>query len=50
MHPNIALATTFGERILQFQPWPQPPEGTLARFQNDRELHWREHGVPLADS
>ena len=50
MHPNIARATTFCERILQFQAWPQPVEGTLARFQNDRELHWREHGVPLADS
>lgn len=49
-HPTIACATTFCERILQFQPWPQPAEGTLARFQNDRELHWREPGVPLADS
>jgi predicted nucleotidyltransferase len=48
--PSIAHATTFCERILQFQPWPQPAEGTLARFQNDRELHWREHSVPLADS
>jgi hypothetical protein len=49
-HPTIAHATTFCDRILQFQPWPQPPEGTLARFQNDRELNWREHAVPLADS
>jgi predicted nucleotidyltransferase len=50
IHPNIAHAATFCERILQFQPWPQPAEGALARFQHDRELHWREHGVPLADS
>jgi predicted nucleotidyltransferase len=50
MHPSIAIATTFCERILQFQPWPQPAEGMLARFQNDRELHWRDQGVPLADS
>jgi hypothetical protein len=50
IHPTIAHATTFCQQILQFQPWPQPPEGALARFQNDRELHWREPGVPLADS
>jgi predicted nucleotidyltransferase len=48
--PNIAVARTFCDRILQFQPWPQPPEGSLARFQNDRELHWREYKAPLADS
>jgi hypothetical protein len=24
--------------------------GAVARFQNDRELHWRDHGIPLADS
>ena len=48
--PSIAVATTFCERILQFQLWPQPPEGTLARFQNDRELQWQWGGVPLADS
>jgi len=50
IHPTIARATTFCERILQFQPWPQPAEGTLARFQTDRELPWREHAVPLADT
>ena len=49
-HPSIAVATTFCERILQFQPWPQPPEGAMARFQNDRELQWQRGGVPLADS
>jgi hypothetical protein len=48
--PTITHATTFSERILQFQDWPQPAEGMLARFQNDRELHWRAPGVPLADS
>lgn len=47
--PGIAVATTFCERILQFQPWPQPPEGVMARFQNDRELQWQHGGVPLAD-
>ncbi len=45
--PAITSATTFYQRILEFQPWPQPTEGMLARFQNDRELHWRDRGVPL---
>ncbi|HEU5012607.1 MAG TPA: nucleotidyltransferase domain-containing protein [Roseiflexaceae bacterium] len=48
--PDIAVATTFCERILQFQPWPQPPEGAMERFQNDREMQWQHGGVPLADS
>jgi hypothetical protein len=48
--PSIADATAFCDRILQFQPWPEPPEGVLERFQNDRELFWREHGAALADS
>jgi hypothetical protein len=50
IQPSIARATRFCEDILQFRPWPQPAEGTLARFQNDSELHWREHRAPLADS
>ncbi|HEU5101118.1 MAG TPA: nucleotidyltransferase domain-containing protein [Roseiflexaceae bacterium] len=48
--PSIALATTFCERMLQFQAWPQATEGALARFQNDREFNWRQGSVPLADS
>jgi hypothetical protein len=48
--PSIPSATSFCQRILQFQPWPQPAEGALARFQNDRELHWRSSSAALADS
>jgi hypothetical protein len=50
VQPSIALAETFCEPILGFQPWPQPPEGALARFQNDREFNWRHGSVALADS
>jgi hypothetical protein len=50
VQPSIALATTFCELILGFQPWPQPAEGALARFQNDREFNWRQGSAALADS
>lgn len=48
--PSIAVANVFCDQILGFQAWPQPPEGALARFQNDRELSWRHASASLADS
>jgi hypothetical protein len=47
--PGIATAGAFCDSVLQFQHWPQPPEGTMARFQEDRELHWRTGPAPLAE-
>jgi hypothetical protein len=47
--PSIAHAQAFCDAVLSFAPWPQPPEGTMARFQRDRELHWRSGPAPLGE-
>jgi hypothetical protein len=47
--PSIALATPFCDQVLSFAPWPQPPEGTMARCHRDREQHWRWGEAPLAE-
>lgn len=47
--PSIAHAQAFCDTVLNFAPWPRPPEGTMARFQRDRELHWRSGTAPLAE-
>jgi hypothetical protein len=47
--PSIAHAQAFCDAVLGFAPWPRPPEGTLARFQRDRELHWRSGPAPLGE-
>jgi hypothetical protein len=48
--PGIRPAAAFCERILGFRDWPQPPEGTMARFRRDREKQWLWNQPPLADS
>jgi hypothetical protein len=48
--PSIARAKAFCDMVLGFAPWPQPREGALARYQRDRELHWRTGPAPLAES
>jgi hypothetical protein len=50
VHPSIAVATAFCDLVLGFRPWPQPAGGALTRFQNDRELSWRQGSAPLADT
>jgi hypothetical protein len=50
VQPSIALAQAFCDQIADFADWPQPPEGAMARFQNDSELQWRWGRPPLADS
>jgi hypothetical protein len=47
--PSIAHGEAFCDAVLGFAPWPRPPEGTMARFQRDRELHWRRGTAPLAE-
>ncbi len=49
-HPGIRSASAFCETILEFADWPQPPEGSMARFQHDRELQWWWGTPTLADS
>jgi hypothetical protein len=47
--PSIAHGRAFCDAVLGFAPWPQPPEGAMARFQQDRELHWLSGPAPLGE-
>ncbi len=49
-HPGIDNGQRFYDSIMNFFPWPQPQEGSMARFKKDREQNWRLGNTPIADS
>ena len=47
--PSKANADRFCETILNFTPWPAPPEGWPARFMEDTEWAWRKGSAAIGD-
>lgn len=47
--PSIEKAREFHDAIVNFQEWPEPPEGFWQRFREDNEWTWRSGKSPIAD-
>jgi hypothetical protein len=48
--PCIPTAEAFCDAVLAFREWPQPEEGTGARYIRDRDLAWLNGPPALAES
>ncbi len=48
--PGMGSARAFCDTVEGYHAWPHAPEGAMARFQHDRDLHWLRGPAALADS